>query len=578
MPWQSCRRAAAEATPLAVPARPARGAFEQLAITAAGAAVALSLALSAGARAATAEPSPPAARPVVVAGDHATTVAQFDALANRLSGETSLGVASRARLRRRVLEIILAREALWLEGRDRGLDRSPPIATALAAQRGKLLGRRLYEQYVEEPAEPTRSELEKLYRDWDSGEAVRARHILCRDEGAARLILERLRQGESFEELARTESRHAMSAHLGGDMGYMRREQLLEGLRDAVWKAPPGQVIPRPLHSRLGVHVVEVTEHRRRSLEEMRAELAGEVRRRKKRAREVAVFDSLRLEMGLQWHADVAAGVRTGEVTAEAGGSRALATWRDGVLTAGQFIAGVRKLGIRETELDSTGMADALPRLAVQPMLRSLALASDTAAVDAETAAALHQAEVELLANALYTRYMADRPPASEEELRSFWESHRSNFRAPPTLRLQEILVDSRSLADSLASLARAGTDLGDLAATYTQRVWARAKRGDIGEISEASPAYGRLARVARAAELGQIVGPVPSHGGYSVFKVTARKDGEEPDFEAAREAVEQNYKERGMDALIDSLRQVHAERIHIDEAALARTLGGADR
>jgi parvulin-like peptidyl-prolyl isomerase len=83
------------------------------------------------------------------------------------------------------------------------------------------------------------------------------------------------------------------------------------------------------------------------------------------------------------------------------------------------------------------------------------------------------------------------------------------------------------------------------------------------------------MARVARGAPVGQLIGPIPSHGGYSILRVTARREGETATFVEARPAVASDLRDRAMDAFIDSLRQVFADRIQVDEAALARTLGG---
>jgi peptidyl-prolyl cis-trans isomerase C len=187
----------------------------------------------------------------------------------------------------------------------------------------------------------------------------------------------------------------------------------------------------------------------------------------------------------------------------------------------------------------------------------------------------MRQARLELAAGALYQK-VAAAVDVSPLALRQAYDADPGRFRRPPVLRVQEILADDLDLADSLATLIRGGADMAALASRYTRRVWAAPKGGDLGDIAEGMPAYSRMAAVLRDAPVGQLVGPIPSHGGYSVLRVTSRQEQEVVPFEDARPMVAGFLRDRAMDAYIDSLQEAHADRIEVDERALGRTLGGA--
>ncbi len=83
------------------------------------------------------------------------------------------------------------------------------------------------------------------------------------DEARQRIedLYRRIEQGESFEELARRYSDDPSSA-LGGDLGFVRPQDLAEpAFRDAVRRLSPGRV-SRPVRTTYGWHLIRVTDAR----------------------------------------------------------------------------------------------------------------------------------------------------------------------------------------------------------------------------------------------------------------------------------------------------------------------------
>jgi parvulin-like peptidyl-prolyl isomerase len=92
-----------------------------------------------------------------------------------------------------------------------------------------------------------------------SAEQVRARHILVDSEEKAREILERIRGGASFEEMAAAESNDPGSKEQGGDVGWFPRGVMVQEFETAAFELPMNQV-SEPVATSFGWHLIEVLE------------------------------------------------------------------------------------------------------------------------------------------------------------------------------------------------------------------------------------------------------------------------------------------------------------------------------
>jgi peptidyl-prolyl cis-trans isomerase SurA len=108
--------------------------------------------------------------------------------------------------------------------------------------------------------------VEKLYnrRKWE----LRVSHIMIRPdsagEQAAKLkavaILDSIKNGESFEELAKRNSQDFYSAPIGGDIFYITAGMLPSEFEDASYATAPGNVYPEVVKTKYGYHIIKVTD------------------------------------------------------------------------------------------------------------------------------------------------------------------------------------------------------------------------------------------------------------------------------------------------------------------------------
>jgi peptidyl-prolyl cis-trans isomerase C len=88
---------------------------------------------------------------------------------------------------------------------------------------------------------------------------VRASHILVKDELTANAVIDLLRDGASFPQLAKQYS-SCPSKRNGGDLGWFGRGQMVKPFEAAAFNATPGEIVK--CKTEFGWHVILVTEQR----------------------------------------------------------------------------------------------------------------------------------------------------------------------------------------------------------------------------------------------------------------------------------------------------------------------------
>ena len=143
------------------------------------------------------------------------------------------------------------------------------------------------------------NELEKYHRrhldQFEILEKIKASHILIKvDEGTdetvreekkafAEKLLEEVKSGKDFAELARVNSDDAASAVKGGNLGYFTRGSMVKPFEQAAFNMKPGD-ISEVVETTFGYHIIKVEEYTEpgvRSLEESMDEVKAGLRQEK---------------------------------------------------------------------------------------------------------------------------------------------------------------------------------------------------------------------------------------------------------------------------------------------------------
>jgi peptidyl-prolyl cis-trans isomerase C len=89
---------------------------------------------------------------------------------------------------------------------------------------------------------------------------VRAAHILVAKEDKAKELLQMIKNGTSFADLAK---QHSMcpSGRKGGDLGWFRKGMMVKEFEDAAFDHAKGEVVG-PVKTQFGWHLVQVVDQR----------------------------------------------------------------------------------------------------------------------------------------------------------------------------------------------------------------------------------------------------------------------------------------------------------------------------
>ena len=144
----------------------------------------------------------------------------------------------------------------------------------------------------------TPEEIEKYYNDhldqYNSPTRVRALQIMIETREQAQTILDEIKKGSDFSELAKTYS-ISPDSEKGGDLGYFSEDEMPPSFA-VVFKMKPGE-LSNVVESEYGFHLFKVIDRREAkmlSLEEARPEIEEKLKRAKSEEKYGAWFEQIR--------------------------------------------------------------------------------------------------------------------------------------------------------------------------------------------------------------------------------------------------------------------------------------------
>ncbi len=337
--------------------------------------------------------------------------------------------------------------------------------------------------------------------EFTQAEQVQARHILLKvpsnvsDEREAEIrtqaeaLLQQLRDGADFAELAQAHSEDTATAEKGGDLGTFPQGQMVAPFDEAVFALDVG-ALSEPVRTTFGFHIIRLDdkiEAGTKSLEEVKEEIENTLRQEREKEAALAFVDDIMvfLEEDPQQF-------------------EALAEQHDLSITTAPFVP-------------RTGR---LPDLAQAPQIVTRAFA-------------LNQGAIETQSTPDGTHYIFQVAGIQEASTIPFEEAKE---RVTNDLKQQKSRDLANQTADEWAAKMQSGTSLDELAKTLDVQV---AETG-LFKRNDNIPQYGRSAAFSRMAFDLQPGASAAVHDRtrHAVIQVTERKPAEMADFEAQKQTT----------------------------------------
>jgi peptidyl-prolyl cis-trans isomerase C len=86
---------------------------------------------------------------------------------------------------------------------------------------------------------------------------IKCSHILVNKHSEALQVLERIKRGESFADLARELSIDRGSGKRGGDLGLFGIGQMVKPFEEAAFKLKKGELTNAPVRTQFGYHLIK---------------------------------------------------------------------------------------------------------------------------------------------------------------------------------------------------------------------------------------------------------------------------------------------------------------------------------
>lgn len=163
--------------------------------------------------------------------------------------------------KKELIDTLVMRELILQKAAKDGIDKSKEVEDKLAELKKRIIVDTYLKKQVETESKISDEELKKFYDQnidkFKTGEQVRASHILVKSEQEAQALLDQLKKGGNFEELAKAKSADS-SAAKGGDLGWFGKGNMVPVFEKAAFGLKEGQ-LSGIVKSDFGFHIIKLT-------------------------------------------------------------------------------------------------------------------------------------------------------------------------------------------------------------------------------------------------------------------------------------------------------------------------------
>ena len=482
---------------------------------------------------------------------------------------------------RKALERLVDIEVLLLGAHQRNLQSDFQVKNTVEVREQELMLEELYKRGVLKGNDQISNDEARAYFDrYRIGQERRVSRVLVSSPMEIDRVFQRTHAGETFAAIASDISEDGETATQGGDIAWMSRLSFKSHiLRRQVFDAEVGGLIG-PIQEPDGYSIMKVVDERQVPFENAAAAVKTVMIEQKRALATFAFLEDLAEKAGIQ--------ERTETLTlllnrlSEAG--EELPEFKQGELRMPLFVVDGGQwtldnfMNAMLSERDQAeirtidDLRDYARRLyAFKILLPQHGRQQGMDKID-HIADELRRVKREMLLERIRQIEVIERIDFDEKDERAYFDRNKARYVRPERTSILEILVDDRDRAESLRIEMEKGGDLDELARRYSKRSTRIRRAG--GRMQLLNPdKYGKLGWEAKDAQVGEVVGPVKTNNGYSVFKVLKKLPEEEMNFREAQGRVRSHLRmelsQTMFDELVAELKRQYEEQIHIFEENL---------
>lgn len=204
---------------------------------------------------------PAQAQNVAIVNGKPVPLARVNAL---IEQATSQGQPRTPELEAQARDEVVLREMFVQQAEKEGLAATPEYKAQMELARQSILIRDLFAAY--QKAHPvTDADIQAEYDKFKaqaSAVEYHVSHILVEKEEDAKALIVRLKNGESFDALAKQYSKDPGSGEKGGDLDWASPSSFVPEFSAAMVKLKKGEMTSEPVKSQFGWHIIKVTDTR----------------------------------------------------------------------------------------------------------------------------------------------------------------------------------------------------------------------------------------------------------------------------------------------------------------------------
>ena len=205
-------------------------------------------------------------------------------------------------LRQQVKDTLINREVILQEAQNRKLDQQPAFIKRMEEVRQDMLREALFADLLKN-IPITDAQLQERYNQTQSKFAgtkdIHARQITVGSEADAMKVIDSLKKGAKFDELAKTRSLDPAAKQNGGDMGWGNLARMEPQLADILKDLKKGQFSSKPMQTRVGWIIFKVEDIRDAKLPPL-AEVKPQIERQLQEEAIAKAVDDLRSKAKIQ--------------------------------------------------------------------------------------------------------------------------------------------------------------------------------------------------------------------------------------------------------------------------------------